>query len=394
MTELLTSNGGAYPMVPPREISRQRALCKQVVLRGNDIDLTRFPFLKTNPADAGRCVNTGSVFTSDPELGSNFGTYRCQLRGPRQLGINSEPGHTGHRMFMAAKQRGEKSVPVSIVLGQDPVTWVVSGAPIARRTDKPLDELALVGGLRGKALEVVKSESNDMLIPAHAEMVIEGEVPLDEPLLPEGPFGEMFGYLGLRKEQNFWVRVTAVTHRRDPWFMNSFTGMHRGYVTSTMEALYDHLMRRLVPNLVEFHYPQDMMGVAFLSIDKTAPGQGMEAGRRIAARIPIVKVMVVVDKDMDVLNRSDMLFAMGSRWQPHPASEIMRDARGIVTDPSQTERGKTSKIVIDATRQWPEEGGPEVYPGLNRTLLKEGAPEVFDLVRRRHGHVLNSWKVV
>ncbi len=389
---LLKKNNGLYPEIKPVEISRERALCKQVVLRGDDIDLTRFAFIQTNPTDAGRYVNTGSVFMSDPELGGNYGTYRCQLKGPRLLGLNPEPNQTGWKMLMAAKKRGEKTAKVSIVLGQDPIVWMISGTRVAPRfSGKPVDELAVAGGFRGKAVEVVRSETNDLLVPAYAEMVIEGEVPLQEPGLPEGPFGEMFGYMGPSKEENFFLNVTAVTHRRDPWIMNAFTGMQRGMVTSPQDALYDNFLRRAIPNLVEIYQPQDVMGVAILSIDKTGPGQGLKAGRVVAERNPIAKVVIVVDKDIDVMDRTQVVFALGSRWQPAPASEIIPDLMGIITDPSQPKQGRTSKIVIDATIQRPEEGGRSDFPATNRALLEKGAPNVFTEVDRLYGTALARW---
>jgi 4-hydroxy-3-polyprenylbenzoate decarboxylase len=392
LKKVLRANKGAFPQIPPVEVSRDKALCKEVVLEGDDIDITRFPFVKTNPEDGGRYVNTGSVFTEDPEMGTNYGTYRCQIKGPRLLGVNPEPNQTGHKMLMRARERGEEFAHVSIALGQDPWMWVVSGARmVLRRGNEPVDELAVAGGFRGKPMEVVKSETNNMLVPAHAEMIIEGRVPLQEPMLPEGPFGEMFGYLGLKKEENFWMHVERVTHRRNPWFLNAFTGMMRGFVTAPIEALYDLAMKRFVPNMVEFHYPHDIMGVAFMSIDKTAPGQGLEAGRAIGKFIPIAKVIVVVDKDLDVLDRTAMIAAIGARWQPHPASEIIEDGFGIITDPSSKVRGKTSKIIVDATVQWPEEGGPEVYPGLNRSLLESGAPNAINEVDRLFGRELREW---
>lgn len=394
LTSMLQKHGGSYPSIPPVEVSRDQALCKQVVLRGEDIDIRRFPFIQTNPADAGRYINTGSVFMHDPELGGNFGTYRCQIKGPRTLGLNPEPNQTGWKMLMAAKQRGDKLAKVSIVLGQDPVVWMISGTRVATRRGAPVDELAIAGGMRGKAIEVVKSETNDLLIPAHAEMVIEGEVPLQEAMLPEGPFGEMFGYLGPRKEENFWMRITAVTHRRDPWFVNAFTGMQRGMVVAPMDALYEYSLKRAIPYLVEMHQPQDAMGVAIMAIDKTAPGQGLAAGKLVAERNPIAKVIIVVDKDIDVLDRSQVTFALGSRWQPYPASHIIQDIGGIITDPSQKVQGRTSKIVIDATRQLPEEGGRENFPELNRVLLERGAPGVFEAVDRLYGRWLREWRQV
>lgn len=393
-TRLLDANGGSYPSIPPVEIAREDAPCKEIVVTGDDVDLLAFPFIKTNPADAGRYLNTGSVFTYDERLGHNFGTYRCEITGPRMLSINSEKNHVGYKTWLAARERGEKTAPVSICVGQDPIVWLLSGAPIARRREERVDELAMAGGLRGKALEVVKSDTNDLLIPAHVEMVVEGEVLLQEPLVTEGPFGEMFGYLGPQKDAVFTMRVNTITYRKNPWILNSYTGMHRGYTTSVVEAFYDQMLRGMVPNLVEFHYPQNMMGVAFVSIDKTAPGQGLEAGRKIAGRIPICKVVVVVDKEMNVLDPVEMLFTIGSRWQPYPASEIIREARGIITDPSAIEDWKTSKIVIDATKQWPEEGGPEIYPERNRVLLEQGAPEAFDSVDAEFGDLLRSWQQV
>ncbi len=365
---------GAFPLLPPVEVSRGAALCKQVILRGADIDLTKFAFVQTNPADAGRYVNTGSVFTSDVELGNNFGTYRCQIKGPRKLGVNPEPGQGGWRMFMKKKERGDKVAHVSIVLGQDPITWVVSSSKLAR--GQP-DELALVGGIRGKPLQVVRSETNDMLIPALSELVIEGTVPLDQPMLPEGPFGEMYGYMGLKKDENFWMDVTCITHRKEPWLVNSITGLTRGFPTAPLETMSILAMRRFYPNILEVHSPVEATGLTFVRIDKNRAGQGLEIGKKIAEIIPIAKVIVVVDKDIDVLNRTRVMHALGSRWQAQPATAIIPKLRGMPLDPSLTDRPNTSKAVIDATKQWPEEGGPQVYPDLNIALLEKLAPDAF-----------------
>ncbi len=392
MAAMLAGHRGAWPTIPPREVEAVQAPCKEVVLRGDEIDLTAMPFLQTNPADAGRYINTGSVFMDDPEMGANFGTYRCQVKGPRLIGVNPEENQTGWKMLMAAKRRGERTAKVAIVLGQDPMVWLISGTRLVPRTGKPVDELAVAGGLRGKPLDIVRAETSDLRIPAHAEMVIEGEVPLQETMLPEGPFGEMFGYLGPYKTENFWMNVTTVTHRRSPWFINAFTGMQRGMVIAPMDALYESLLRRAVPNLVEIFSPQDAMGVTIISIDKNAAGQGLKAGRIIAERNPIAKVVIVVDSDIDVLDRTQLFFALGSRWQPDPASAIYQDVLGLITDPSQVVTGRTSKIVIDATRQWPAEGGREKFPETNRALLVQGAPEAFARVDARFGALIDGWQ--
>jgi 4-hydroxy-3-polyprenylbenzoate decarboxylase len=217
-------------------------------------------------------------------------------------------------------------------------------------------------------------------------------VPLQVEGLPEGPFGEMFGYLGPRKEHNFFVNVTAVTHRRDPWVVNMYTGLQRGMVTSPQDALTDYFLRRAIPNLVESYMFQDNMGVFILSIDKNGPGQGQKAGRAVADRNPIAKVVIGVDKDLDVMDRTQILFAMGSRWQPAGATELLKDTWGLSTDPSQVQPGRTSKIVIDATRQWPEEGGREKFPATNRSLLEMEVPGVYQEADRLFGTLLKTWK--
>jgi 4-hydroxy-3-polyprenylbenzoate decarboxylase len=382
--------GGKVPAIPPVEIPREKAPVKAVVLTGDDVDLTKFAFIQSNPADAGRYVNTGSVFTADPELGMNFGTYRCQIREKNVLGVNPEPGQRAWKMFTEQRKRGEKIAKVSIVLGQDPMVWMISGSALTKGNRD--DELALAGGLRGKPVEVVKSETNDHMIPAHAEMVIEGEVPLQEGDLPEGPFGEMYGYLGLKKEQNFWMRVTCITHRPQPWILNQFTGVTRGFCTAPMEAFAIYRLKKMLPGLVSLHSPVEATGWTFVSIDKTRAGQGLEIGRRIAQIIGIAKIVVVVDKDIDILDRTEVMHIVGSRWQPYPAAEILKDAMGMALDPSSPNRPKSSKIVVDATRQWPEEGGPKVYPELNRDLLKKLAPGAFPLVDGQWERYLEAWK--
>lgn len=382
---------GEYPSMTPIEVHRDQALCKEVVLQGDEIDLTAFAFIQSNPADVGRYINTGSVFTQDPKMGMNYGTYRCQLRGPRLISVNPEPNQTGWKHLVAAKERGEKKAKASIVLGQDPYVWIVSSSRIANRMRPgPIDELALAGGLRGKALEVVRSETNGMLIPAHAEMVIEGEIPLDQPGLPEAPFGEMMGYLGLKKEENFFMQVTAVTHRKNPWLLNVFTGATRGYCTAPTAVLFNTGFKKLVPELIELHSPVHAPGLTYVRIRKTGPGQGLRAGKTLAGIIPIFKVVVVVDEDVDVLDQSQVDNAMVARWQPYTASALIEEASGLTLDPSQVKRGKTSKIVIDATRQLPEEGGPQVYPERNRTLLERMAPNAIPLVDAKFGDIIKK----
>ena len=384
----MESSSGKPASIPTRQVPAATAPVKEIVLRGDEINLLDFAFIKSNPGDSARYVNTGSVFTEDSELGMNFGTYRCEIKGPRRLGVNPEDGQTGWKMFMKKIERGEKTCPVSIVVGNDPIAWFVSSSLISKGG---ADELAIAGGLRGRAIDVVKSETNDILIPANAELVIEGEVLLDQ-MEPEGPFGEMYGYLGLKKDRNFVMNVSCVTARKNPWILNQFTGATRGFCTAPLEAFSFYRLKKLIPNAVAFHSPVEWTGIGILSIDKTAPGQALALGKKLASLVPISKVLIVVDKDIDVLNRTEVMQAVGARWQPYPAAEIIKEARGMPLDPSAPKRPMSSKIVIDATRQWPEEGGPAVYPERNRDLLNKLAPEAKQRVDARWEEYLRGWK--
>ena len=293
--------------------------------------------------------------------------------------VNFEGGQTDIRMVKAARGRGEKTMPVTLVVGQDPVTWMVSSSrvPSRLRNRGPLDELAVAGGIRGKAIEVVATEDGQFNVPAHSEIIIEGTVDLYN-MEEEGPYHEMYGYLGHKKDENFVMTVNTVTHRENPWVMNSFTGVVQEYVTAAQRADIIYNLRKRHPQVVDYHTPNDSQGLAYISIKKDAPGQAMEIARPIAMFNPLARITIVVDDDIDVLDSAAVRFAVGSRWQPALASEIIEKRPAFPLDPASPDRKTTSKIIIDATRQWPEEGGPAVYQQLNRTVFEEAQPDAVE----------------
>jgi 3-polyprenyl-4-hydroxybenzoate decarboxylase len=131
-------------------------------------------------------------------------------------------------------------------------------------------------------------------------------------------------------------------------------------------------------------------GIKILSINKRFPGQGIAAGQ-IAAGGPTGKIIIVVDKDVDVMNITEVLHAVATRWQPDPASLIIPQSFITTPDPSAPRRMQSSKIVIDATRQLPAEGGPKSFPPLNRNLLQEKAPQSFEIVEKKWAEYLKEW---
>jgi 4-hydroxy-3-polyprenylbenzoate decarboxylase len=378
--------GGNWKQIKPVAVEKTKAPCKEVIITGDDVDITKFPWFKNNPADAGRYINTAAVITEDPRLGRNVGTYRCQVKGPKKIGVNAGFSQHGGMHLMMARRRGEKAVPVAVVLGTDPIVYAMSST---KMSDLGEDELDFAGGFLGKPVQLVKCETSDLLVPANAEMVIEGEVPPAD-LEQEGPYGEMFGYLGAQN-RTFYMNIKAVTHRKNPILYNSFTGMTKTTHMVPWQAGDFFKLKKVIPNLVDLYKPHEAIGMVVLSIDKRFPGQGMAAGQIVAAS-PVDKIIIVVDKDVEVMNITEVLHTVATRWQPHPATLILPQSNTFMVDPSLPKRLLTSKIIIDATRQLPLEGGPKEFPPLNRNLLKDKAPQSFEIVEKKWSEYLKDWE--
>jgi len=369
-----------WQTLEPVVIDRMAAPCKQVILTGDRADLDLFPWIQNNPSDGGRYISAGSVVMHDPELGRNVGTYRMQVKGPRKVGVYFTNQSHGYKFMMKAIERGENSVPVSVAVGIDPVSWMMSSTRLA---DIGEDEFALAGGFRGRPVELIKSETNDLLVPAHAEFILEGEIAAETE--EEGPYGEMMGYIG-KKVWTFYITIQTITHRDNPWVYNLWPGIGGAYLTLPWEVGHLARLKKIAPNLLKLHTPPDTPSIVVACIDKRLPGEGIETGMLILGYRMIgfsKKVVIVVDKDVDPTDLSRVMHAVGTRWQPDPASLIVKQSTHIPIDPSCRELFLSSKIVIDATRQQLGEGGPETYAEDNRTALAEKAPEAFGLVDRR-----------
>lgn len=371
---------GKWKQIEPVVVKKEAAPCKEVVLMGKDADILKFPWIKNSPLDAAQYISAGSFVMNDPEIGKNLGTYRIHIKGSQKIGAYFTNQSHGYAMMMKAAERGEETVPVSIAVGIDPISWMMSSTRLA---DMGVDELAIAGGFRGKPVELVKSETNDLMVPAHAEFIIEGEIPME--VEEEGPYGEMFGYLG-QKTSAFYVKVKAITHRKNPWVFNLYTGAGSGYFTMPWDVGNSVRMKELLPSLVRTYSPPNAPTIGILSIDKKFPGEGFEAGMfALGYRMYgfSKKVLIVVDKDVDPADIPRVLHSVATRWQPVPASLLVSHSFHMPIDPSLADMFKSSKIVIDATRQLPSEGGPEIFPADLRTSLEERAPESFELVEKK-----------
>ena len=369
-----------FEQVPPLEVAASDAPCKEVKLFDEDADLDRFPWIQNNPADGGRFISTGSVIMEDPDIGRNVGTYRLQVKGPRKLGICFTGQNHGAMMMRKAIAAGKKSVPCVIATGLDPITWMMSSTRVGELGD---DEFALSGGFRREPVELVRAETNSLMAPAHAEIVIEGEISTDKEM--EGPYGEMLGYIG-EPAPNHFMTVNAITHRKKPWVYNIWPGIGGAYLTWPWQVGHFARLKRIMPNLVKLHMPPDIPSMVIACINKRLPGEGIEAGLLIMGYRMIgfsKKMIIILDKDVDPTDLTRVMHAVTTRWQPWPASLTVRQTFSFMIDPSTQRNALSSKILIDATRQLPAEGGPREFAEDNRTVMEERAAGAFALVDQR-----------
>ena len=372
----LNLDNKGWPKLPPVIVDKENAPCKENIVIDKDVDILKFPWLQTNPADAGRYINAATIFIEDKELGRNVATYRCQVKAKNKIGFNAEIRQNAWSFLSKMKERGEKTAAVAIANGVDPITFTLGASKVAKLGE---DELDYAGGIRGKPVEMVQCETNNILVPAHSEIVLEGEIPLDK-MEEEGPYGEMYGFMGLKKNENFFMEVKAITYRDDPWVVNSFAGVTK-ISPSILQTVGNFLnYKTFIPYLMDVYRPAESTGVLTASIKKEKSGQGMEAGKILAEKDFFAKVIIVVDEDVDVYDKGEIFQALGTRWQPYPAAEVIEKMRGMPLDASAAERFSTSKIIIDATRQYKDEGGPPIWPDISKVMLEEMSPETTKLV--------------
>jgi len=346
--------------IRPEEV--ESAAVHDEVHLGDAADLLRLPVPTwTVEHDPGPYLTAPFVFTRDPETGiQNVGTYRCQIKGSRKIG-----------MFMAHVQDGRKHVnmhnerdmnsPVAVVLGTDPSIGLCSVSRIPQGTD----ELAVAGALRGGPVPVVSAKTVDLMVPANAEIVIEGFIRKNE-LEWEGPFGEYTGYMGPHSE-SFVFDVTAITHRHEPIFQ-AFLSQMPPSESSTIRgfgreaAIRRHLLDLKLP-VQDVHLLHAGGAAAYLaiSITKEYPGQAQQVMFGAWAVDPTLgKFTVIVDDDIDVRDPFMINWAMSFRVQPEKDIVNAPNTSAMRLDPSQAaeevpqldaSRVISSKIGIDATRK-------------------------------------------
>jgi UbiD family decarboxylase len=316
---------------------------KEVVETGDAVDILKLPQIHHHSTDAGPFITGAMAITRDPDTGAlNASFNRLMIKGPRKTGIHLTLAKHHWEFYQRAEKKGQ-ALPIALVLGLHPL-WALGTLHVGAAEE---DEMAVIGGLLGEPMEVVRGETVDIPVPAHAEIIIEGEIPpgVRE---PEGPFSEFTGYsLGERMREV--VEIKAITRRKDALFhdINVAHADHMVLSTIPMEANLLKAVRAAVPSVQAVRIPAPF--TAYLSIEKRLPGQSMNAMLAALGSELYLKRVVVVDHDVDVFNDFRVQWAIGTRCQPHRDLFVVPNARGSDLDPSTGPDGFTSKIGVDAT---------------------------------------------
>lgn len=305
---------------------------------GDDVDVLRFPALRSHPADGGRYVGTGdTVSNRDPDSGYvNTGTYRLQVHEPDLLGLWMSPGQQGRQICEKYWSRGQ-ACPVVATFGCDPVVFWASN----QQLPWGVAELAWAGGVRGRPVEVVRGPLTGLPIPAHAEIAMEGEVPPpSDEARDEGPFGEWPGYYSGGTagtgEQQPVVRVKALYHRGDPIFHDQAPLWPGAQNTLRFDAgvIWQQLEKAGIQDIQAVHTYNRYLIV--VSIKQRMPGHALQAGLGVVACSAGARhgrYVVVVDEDIDPSNINEVLWAMETRVDPATDIRIVEGAWGSPLDP-------------------------------------------------------------
>jgi 4-hydroxy-3-polyprenylbenzoate decarboxylase len=336
------------------------APCQEVVRRDGSLD--EFPILKCWPDDGGRYITFPLVFTKDPETGArNIGTYRMQVFDGRSTGMHWQQ-HKGGAQHYRVAERLKKRMPVSVALGPDPALAYAATAPMP----EGLDELLLAGFLRRERVELVKCVTNDLEVPANAQMILEGYVEPGE-RRREGPFGDHTGFYSHPDDYPVF-HLTCITQRKRPVYLTTVVGippMEDYYLGLASERIFLPLIRKTLPEIVDMHFPAAGIfhNLVLVSIDKRYPGHARKIMNAFwgLGQLMFSKTIVVVDKDVDVQNEAEVAWIVGTHYDPQRDIQFTRGPMDDLEDASDLP-AYGSKMGIDATRKWPSEGFPRTWP--------------------------------
>ena len=341
----------------------RNAPCQEVIITGDDVDLNALPIIKCWPDDAGRYITLPLVITKDPETGvQNYGIYRMQVFDRNTTGMHWQTHKVGARHYRATGDRAADRLEVAVALGGDPASIWTGSAPLP----PDVDEMTLAGFIRNAGVELTPAHSVALLVPAHAEIILEGYVVPGEERL-EGPFGDHTGYYSLAEPYPVF-HITTITRRRNPVYPTTFVGRpptEDYWMGKVTERVFLPLIRLILPEVVDINMPAEGIfhNLVLVSMKKEYPGHARKViyGLWGLGLLSLTKIIVVVDHFVDVQNPSEVAWRVANNL--NPATDLIL-ADGPIDDldvASPTPRFG-SKLGIDATRKLPQEGYHREWP--------------------------------
>jgi 4-hydroxy-3-polyprenylbenzoate decarboxylase len=347
---------------PPR-VKSGAAPCQAVVRKGADIDLSKLPIITCWPEDGGPYITLPMVISKDPVRGiRNVGMYRVQQMGRDTLAMHWQRHKVGAAHWREMAERDEK-MPVCIAIGADPASVYSASAPLP----PTIDEFLFAGFLRKEPVKLAKALTCDLEVPADAEFVIEGYIDPSEPLVTEGPFGDHTGFYSLADLYPL-VHVTAITMREKPVYATTIVGrppMEDFYLGHATERIFLPLLKLTVPEIVDYHMPAEGIfhNLVFVSIDKQYPGQAYKVMNAMWGQglMSLAKVLVIVDKWVNVRDTREAWWVALNNIDPERDTRFTMGPMDVL-DHSSRAFTYGSKMGIDATKKWPEEGFTREWP--------------------------------
>ncbi|GCL43172.1 UbiD family decarboxylase [Anabaena sp. FACHB-1250] len=353
--------------------------CQQVVIQGQDLDLNKLPLIRPYPGDAGKIITLGLVITKDCETGiPNVGVYRLQLQSHHTMTVHWLSVRGGARHLRKAAERGKK-LEVAIALGVDPLIIMAAATPIP----VDLSEWLFAGLYGGSGVNLARCKTVDLEVPADSEFVLEGTITPGE-VLPDGPFGDHMGYYG-GVEDSPLVRFQCMTHRKDPVYLTTFSGLppkEEAMMAIALNRIYTPILRQQVSEIVDFFLPMEALSykAAIISIDKAYPGQARRAALAFWSALPqftYTKFVIVVDKDINVRDPRQVVWAISSKVDPTRDVFILPNTPFDTLDFASEKLGLGGRMGIDATTKIP----PETEHEWGSPLKSD--PRVAAMVERR-----------
>jgi 4-hydroxy-3-polyprenylbenzoate decarboxylase len=337
--------------------------CQEVV-HTDRLSLANLPILQCWPQDGGRYITWPMVITKNPETGKrNTGCYRMQVFDERTTGMHWQTQKHGAEHFRSARAKNrEGKIDVAVAIGADPATCFAGILPVP----PDMDEFLFSGFLRRDPVELVKCKTVDLEVPANAEIVLEGYVNLGE-MRTEGPFGDHTGFYSLEGEYPVF-HLTCITHRKDPLYLTTIVGpppQEDYFIGHAIERVFLPVMKMQHPEIVDVAMPAEgiFQNLMIVAIKKSYPGHARKTMNAIwsLGQAMFTKVIVVVDHDVNVQNSGEVV------WKALCAIDPERDIQFVMgpvdtLDHAARRQDYGSKMGIDATRKWPEEGFAGRWP--------------------------------